>query len=99
MGMVKDTNFLTLRDGRRLCYAIYNAEVATTAFGFNGTPNCRLSGGPPAGVKLRMIHFDRPGYGQSDPNPGLTHLDVADDALQLADHLGVDPRRPGAFLR
>ena len=38
----------------------------------------------------RIICLDRPGHGLSDPNPGYKILDLADDALELADHLELD---------
>jgi pimeloyl-ACP methyl ester carboxylesterase len=44
----------------------------------------------PAKLGVRLITFDRPGYGQSDRNPGRELLDTADDVAALADALGVD---------
>jgi pimeloyl-ACP methyl ester carboxylesterase len=60
---------------------------------FHGTPGCRLelafADSIVEAVGLRMIAFDRPGYGGSTQNPfGLTAL--AGIAVQVADQLGVD---------
>jgi pimeloyl-ACP methyl ester carboxylesterase len=39
---------------------------------------------------VRLIGFDRPGYGGSDPKPGRTIADGADDVGAVADALGID---------
>jgi pimeloyl-ACP methyl ester carboxylesterase len=60
---------------------------------FHGTPDCRLAARPgdaaarEAGV--RMIAFDRPGYGGSPP-AASDHVTVAADVAALADGLGLD---------
>ncbi len=42
-------------------------------------------------LKLRVIAFDRPGYGQSDPAPrSTTWQDLAADVGELATHLGLN---------
>ena len=38
----------------------------------------------------RIICPDRPGHGYSDPKPGYEIVDLADDVLELAAHLGLD---------
>jgi pimeloyl-ACP methyl ester carboxylesterase len=38
---------------------------------------------------IRLVGFDRPGYGGSDRHPGHTVADVAADAVAIADALGV----------
>jgi pimeloyl-ACP methyl ester carboxylesterase len=38
---------------------------------------------------MRIIAADRPGYGDSDPQPGRTIRDWPDDVAALADHLGL----------
>jgi pimeloyl-ACP methyl ester carboxylesterase len=60
----------------------------------HGTPGSRLQcpdvdATEAAGV--RLITPDRPGYGCSDPRPGLTLLNWVDDYVELADHLGLPP--------
>jgi pimeloyl-ACP methyl ester carboxylesterase len=59
---------------------------------FHGTPGSRLDlafgDDQAAAAGVRLISFDRPGYGGSSPAPfGL--LSVADDVLGIADQLGV----------
>ena len=60
---------------------------------FHGTPGCRLelafADDVVEAAGVRLITFDRPGYGGSTETPyGLTS--VAGMAVQLADQLGVD---------
>ncbi|WP_104522908.1 alpha/beta fold hydrolase [Blastococcus atacamensis] len=60
---------------------------------FHGTPGSRLDldfGDQAAGdLGVRLISFDRPGYGRSDPAPfGLRS--VAEDGREIADRLGLD---------
>jgi pimeloyl-ACP methyl ester carboxylesterase len=40
-------------------------------------------------IGVRTIVPDRPGFGRSEPKPGRTLLDWADDVSDLADHLGL----------
>jgi len=60
----------------------------------HGTPNL---GAPPEplfaladDLGLRFIGYDRPGYGGSDPHPGRLIASAADDALAVAEALGLD---------
>ena len=60
---------------------------------FHGTPGCRLDvafgDGVAEALGVRVISFDRPGYGRSDGAPfGLRS--VAEDAIAVADSCGVD---------
>ncbi|QUR67230.1 alpha/beta fold hydrolase [Mycobacterium spongiae] len=78
---------------RRLAYAEYGDGAGVPVFVFHGLPGTRLSWGmlpdgsfPPA---VRIIAPDRPGYGGSDPNPGRTLLDWANDVETLADSLAI----------
>jgi pimeloyl-ACP methyl ester carboxylesterase len=52
-----------------------------------GTPNSRHLDGPnvadAAARGLRLICYDRPGYGGSDPQPGRTVADCAADARAI----------------
>jgi pimeloyl-ACP methyl ester carboxylesterase len=60
-----------------------------------GTPNSRLLYGPnvidAAARGLRLISWDRPGYGGSTPQPGRTVADCAADARTICDALGIGP--------
>jgi pimeloyl-ACP methyl ester carboxylesterase len=63
-------------------------------FGFHGTPGCRLMfpGHLAAAQRhgIRLLSYDRPGYGDSSEQRGRTVGDVADDVAAIADHLGID---------
>lgn len=39
-----------------------------------------------------IVSFDRPGYGESDPNPERTEKTMAYDIEELADQLGLGPK-------
>jgi pimeloyl-ACP methyl ester carboxylesterase len=60
----------------------------------HGGPGCRLEparfAAEAARLGLRLIGIDRPGYGLSTPNPGRTIGGWVEDALKVADHLGVE---------
>jgi pimeloyl-ACP methyl ester carboxylesterase len=59
-----------------------------------GTPNSRHLYGPnvrdAAERGLRLIGYDRPGYGESSPQPGRTVADCADDVRTICAELGID---------
>jgi pimeloyl-ACP methyl ester carboxylesterase len=85
---------LTLRDGRTLAWCEYGPTDGTPVLRFQGTPGSRYSRHPheDAYVRLgvRSIVFDRPGYGASSRLPGRGVGVVADDAVELLDHLGLE---------
>ena len=60
----------------------------------NGTPNSRHLYGPAvadaAARGLRLIGYDRPGYGGSTPQPGRTVADCAADVRAICAELGLD---------
>ena len=59
----------------------------------HGTPGSRLGPFPSGrvlyGLGVRLITFDRPGYGESAPQPGRTVAAVAADVTTIADALGI----------
>ncbi len=59
-----------------------------------GSPNSRHIYGPnaadAAAKGLRLICYDRPGYGGSSPQPGRTHADCAADVRTICAALGID---------
>jgi pimeloyl-ACP methyl ester carboxylesterase len=59
----------------------------------NGTPNSRLLYPPTvadaAARGLRLIGYDRPGYGGSTPQPGRTVASCADDVRAICAGLGI----------
>jgi pimeloyl-ACP methyl ester carboxylesterase len=83
-----------LRDGRALAYAEWGDPTGRPVAFFHGSPNSRLFCPDPeatlaAGV--RLVTPDRPGSGRSDPMPGRSVADWADDFLELADLLELPP--------
>jgi pimeloyl-ACP methyl ester carboxylesterase len=58
-----------------------------------GTPNSRHLYGPiaadAAAHGLRLISYDRPGYGGSTPQPGRSHADCAADVRTICAALGI----------
>jgi pimeloyl-ACP methyl ester carboxylesterase len=60
----------------------------------NGTPNSRLIYEPDARLAerqgIRLISYDRPGYGGSTAHPGRTVADCAQDVRAIAATLGIE---------
>lgn len=60
----------------------------------NGTPNSRLMYDPDVRLAerqgIRMISYDRPGYGGSTVQPGRSVADCAEDVRAIAAALGID---------
>ena len=85
---------LTLRDGRTLAWREYGPAGGRPLLRFQGTPGSRYSRYPHEEsydrLDVRVIVFDRPGYGASSRLPGRGVAVVADDAAELLDHLGLD---------
>ena len=59
----------------------------------HGTPDSRLARHPVDGIArrlgIRLIAADRPGIGDSDPDPEATPMSVADDLTAVLEALGV----------
>ena len=85
---------MTLRDGRTLAWREYGLPNGQPVLRFQGTPGSRNSRHPHEDsyerLGVRVIAFDRPGYGDSTRLPGRGIAVVADDAVELLDHLGLD---------
>jgi pimeloyl-ACP methyl ester carboxylesterase len=84
---------LTLRDGRTLAWHEWGARDGTPLLRLQGTPGSRLSRYPRLSLwerlGLRVIMADRPGYGASTRLPGRGLAVVADDLVELLDHLAL----------
>ena len=85
-----------LPDGRRLAFAEYGPGDGAPCIVLSGMPGSRLA---PAWAfptdllaerGVRLLGVDRPGYGRSDPNPGMTALGVAEDLGVLCTTVGLD---------
>ena len=84
---------LRLPDGRLLSYAEYGAPAGRPLFFFHGGNDSRLEAAllqETAGeLGIRVIAPDRPGYGQSDFQPGRTFGHWPSDVARLADALAI----------
>ena len=85
---------LTLRDGRTLAWHEWGVPDGIAVLRLQGTPGSRLSRHPKLELwnrlGVRVIMADRPGYGASTRMPGRGLASVADDLVELLDHLGLD---------
>lgn len=81
-------------DGRTLAVQEAGDPAGRPVLVHMGTPNSRHLYGPnavDAGARgLRLICYDRPGYGGSDPQPGRTHADCAADVRAICAALQID---------
>ncbi|MFG1994132.1 alpha/beta fold hydrolase [Actinoplanes sp. NPDC048988] len=87
-----ETFELTLPEGRVLRYCLYGPVDGRPAVFHSGSPSSRwkrpsLVAGM-ARSKLRLLVYDRPGYGGSTRQPGRAVADAAADVRALADAYG-----------
>ncbi|KAL7586714.1 hypothetical protein Lser_V15G36496 [Lactuca serriola] len=86
---------VTLRDGRHLAYNEYGVTRETANYKIvfvHGFSSCRFDESLFhqelfEKLKIYMVTFDRPGYGESDPDPKRTIKSLALDMEELADKL------------
>lgn len=81
-------------DERKLAVESWGTSDGIPVFLLHGTPGSR-HGPRPRGIVLhrlnvRLISYDRPGYGGSDRHPGRIVRDAAADIRRIADHFGID---------
>lgn len=80
-------------DGRTLAVEDYGDPAGRPVLVHMGTPNSRRLYGPnvrdAAARGLRLISYDRPGYGGSTPQPGRTVADCAGDVRAVCTELGI----------
>ncbi len=81
-------------DGRTLAIEEAGDPGGHPVLVHNGTPNSRHLYGPAAADAaargLRLIGYDRPGYGGSTPQPGRTVADCAANVRAICAGLGID---------
>jgi pimeloyl-ACP methyl ester carboxylesterase len=90
---VTESAAVALPDGRRLAYREWGDPHGPAVVLFHGAPGSRRfhpDAATTADAAVRLITFDRPGYGGSARNEGRTLLDTAADVAALADHLDLD---------
>ncbi len=85
---------ITLADGRTIQVHEYGDPEGAPVLVCHGTPSSGVQSAEhaadAAGRGLRLIGFDRPGYGSSTPRPDRTIADVAADVAEIADRLGLE---------
>ena len=81
--LASNEELVRLSDGRRVAIASHGDPQGRPLFLFHGTPGSRLGlpygDGPAKERGVRVVCPDRPGVGRSDPHPGRTIPDYADD--------------------
>jgi pimeloyl-ACP methyl ester carboxylesterase len=88
------TIFVRSADGRQLAVRVSGNPTGLPVVYLHGTPGSRVGPFPRGRVLyelgVRLISFDRPGYGGSDRQPGRQVADVAHDVEAIADELNLD---------
>jgi pimeloyl-ACP methyl ester carboxylesterase len=87
------TRTITAPDGRELMIEEGGDPAGRPILVHNGTPNSRLLYGSwledAAHQGIRLISYDRPGYGGSTPHPGRSVADCAADVRTIAGALDI----------
>src|SRR5262245_17634288 len=85
---------VTLRDGRTLHVYDHGDPDGNVVVEHHGTPGSGLLYPPDVELArergLRILSYDRAGYGGSTANPGRVVSDIGNDITDLLDALGVD---------
>jgi pimeloyl-ACP methyl ester carboxylesterase len=85
---------VTLRDGRTLHVFDVGDPDGNVVLEQHGTPGSGLPYPPDIelarGRGLRVLRYDRAGYGGSTPNPNRSVADVVPDIEDVLDHLGIE---------
>ena len=88
---------VTTPDGRVLAVEEGGDPAGLPVLVHNGSPNSRHlygRGAADAAAKgLRLISYDRPGYGGSTPQPGRSHASCAADVRAICPALVCSPTR------
>jgi pimeloyl-ACP methyl ester carboxylesterase len=92
--MVNQLTRIKAADGRTLGVAQWGDPEGSVVFALHGTPGSRFGRHPDEAALeragLRVVTYDRPGYGVSDRLPGRRVVDCAADVAAIADALGID---------
>jgi pimeloyl-ACP methyl ester carboxylesterase len=83
-----------LADGRNVAVKVSGSQTGHPVFLMHGTPGSRVAPLPRSfvlhGLGVRLITFDRPGYGDSDRLVSRQVVDVVPDVATIADRLGIE---------
>ncbi|HWM98155.1 MAG TPA: alpha/beta fold hydrolase, partial [Streptosporangiaceae bacterium] len=87
--------FVETPDGRTLAVEDAGDRAGRPVMVHTGTPGGRRLYGPRTLAdaerrRLRLISYDRPGYGGSTPQPGRSTADCAGDVRVICEALGID---------
>src|ERR1700742_5199741 len=89
-----DVRHLRTGDGRTLCVRVGGGEPGRSVLVMHGSPGSSVLydgwSDEAAARDIRLVSYDRPGYGGSSPHPGRTVADCASDVTTIADALGID---------
>jgi len=89
-----ETRAVATQDGRTLCVEIAGEPSDRSVLVCCGTPNSRHLFEPwvddAVARGIRLIGYDRPGYGGSTPQDGHTVADAAGDVQAIAEDLGIE---------
>ncbi|MGW4651927.1 alpha/beta fold hydrolase [Kitasatospora sp. NPDC004289] len=81
-------------DGRTLAVEEWGVPGGTPVVYLHGSPMSRLARHPDDSLferlGIRLITYDRPGFGCSTPQPERRVVDAAADVAAIGDHLGLD---------
>lgn len=84
---------ITLADGRHVAFEESGSPNGWPVFLLHGTPGSRSGPKPRESILyrlgVRLIAYDRPGYGGSTRLPGRTVATAAADVAQIADYLNI----------
>lgn len=84
----------TLKDGRRISYAIYGDPLGRPVLALHGAPACRLmfamADAPARALGLKLVAPDRPGYADTTPDLNPTLTSRAGWLVGFMDALGLD---------
>jgi pimeloyl-ACP methyl ester carboxylesterase len=88
------TGTVRTANGGELCYLDRGSPEGIPIFWLHGTPGSRLSQAVTeqalTAIPVRVITYDRPGYGLSPRRQGRQVVDSVSDVVSIADHLGID---------
>ena len=98
----RESQRITLKDGRTLGYGEWGDRAGRAIFYFHGYPGSRyeaaLADETANRIGARIIGLDRPGMGLSSLKPGRQLLDWSDDVSEAADAYRMfDAREDGCI--
>ena len=85
---------VTVHDGRTVAAAEWGDPDGFPVFSLHGTPGSRFGRHPDEDavreLGIRLVTYDRPGYGASTRHPGRRVVDCVGDVAAIADALGIE---------